>query len=126
MKKNKKGILKINLFGSDYPVTLKISRYQENGGLYLGLLDAGDEEYGGSFADITVNMGCRLPNDCAAVKNYSENEGMEKFLVENGLGKPTGQGLSSGYVTVPVFKFDMDRLEDLEAEGLEQFYEGEV
>src|SRR5690606_10426483 len=66
----------------------------------LQLIDAED---GSPIATATVN----LPDLPAGpnqvfIKDYSENEGMLAALVAEGVVKPTGQTVRSGYVEVPV------------------------
>ena len=101
-------------------VRLWVGAYQDNGSLYIGLIDMQENE---EFTDITVNMdeSARLKPYCAAVKNYSENEGMERFIQKYELGKPTGKLIRSGYVTVPVYQFDKARLLELSLNGVQEY-----
>lgn len=76
-------------------------------GLYangnLGIEIWSDEE--GPITKVTVNPDIKIPTDRIAIKNYSENEGMVDFLVEEDLIEPDPvQIIESGFVTIPVHK----------------------
>lgn len=96
------------------PVAIRIGCYQSPPNLYVGLIDDYDGE---PVAGITMNFDIDMPPYCSAVKDYSENEGMLLFLLENGFGIPTGEGIESGYVTLPVFRFDKEMLRELDPGG---------
>lgn len=92
------------LSGQDYRVMLRFGRYSQ-GNPAIELYDLDD---GFPFAKSTINMP-GLKEDEVAVKNYSENEGMLDFLVENGIVHPPHKMEQSGFVTVPVCKLKIDR-----------------
>lgn len=96
------------------PVRVRVSCYQSPPNLYVGLVCAHD---GQPVTGITANFDIEMEQYCSAVKNYSENEGMLLFLLENGFGIPTGKGIESGYVTLPVFSFDREKLQVLDPSG---------
>lgn len=96
------------------PVRVCVSCYQSPPNLYVGLVCAHD---GQPVTGITANFDIEMEQYCSAVKNYSENEGMLLFLLENGFGIPTGKGIESGYVTLPVFSFDREKLQVLDPSG---------
>ena len=96
------------------PVRIRVNCYQAPPNLYVGLVCAVD---GQPVAGITANFDIDMPPYCSAVKNYSENEGMLLFLLENGFGIPTGEGVKSGYVILPVFRFDKEMLRELDPSG---------
>lgn len=76
------------------------SRYADNGNLALCIEN--NEE--GRIAICTVNPGMPLGDNQIAVKNYSENEGMDDFLKGEGLiGKLVGT-IPSGWVNIPVYE----------------------
>ena len=52
-----------------------------------------------------------LPQD-GFVKNYSENSGMDKWLEENGIASPTGITVPSGYVQIPMYTFNIDKVRE--------------
>ncbi len=74
---------KYNLGESTYEVFLRVSKYMNNGRRSVQLIDAED---GCSFMTVTVNVpDAHIGEDEVIVKNYSENEGVLDFLIENGL-----------------------------------------
>ena len=77
-----------------------------NGNLALEMMGAeGTPEYGEPICRVTVNPGMVIPEDCIAVKDYGENEGMVDFIV--GLDIVEAEPVSfipSGYVTIPVLR----------------------
>jgi hypothetical protein len=93
-----------NLLGTDYRVKIQFGKYQK-GNPAIELYDLED---GFPFAKSTVNIP-GLAEGEVAVKDYSENEGMLDFLVDNGIVHPPHRFESSGYVTVPVCKLVLDR-----------------
>ena len=103
-------------------VNLIIGAYLDNHSLCVRLISAKECEF---YCDMTVNVNGSdtLPPYQAAVKNYSENEGMEKFIEGHGLGMPTGQTIRSGFVELPVYQFDQEKLLAFSLNGAED-YEG--
>ena len=82
-----------------------------DGGLYIRLWDVDECE---PFADVTANIpGMSVPEGCAYVKNWSENEGMDRFLLESGIGEQIGTAFT-GYVVAPLFRFDMGKVRRFE------------
>ena len=70
---------------------------------------------GEPFTMVTVNLSGygiepSAPN-CAFVKSYSENEGMDEFLKANNIAHPTGKVVRLGFTTVKEFEFDFDLFE---------------
>lgn len=65
------------------------------------------------FCDISINS---LPatEDTCYVKNYSENEGLDKWLVDNGFAAFTGRQQASGFVTIPEMKFNLEKIKEYE------------
>jgi hypothetical protein len=45
-----------------------------------------------------------IPEDCTAIKSYSENEGVLKFLQDNKIVGEVLYFIKSGYVRIPVVK----------------------
>lgn len=90
------------LLGKTYKVSLEFGKYN-NGKLFLGLKTPREP-----FMDITVNIpafGLRcLDQNEVIVKNYSENEGLDKWLIANNIATPTGETIESNWVRVPVMK----------------------
>lgn len=78
-------------------VVLNIGRYaNKRPAIQLETLD------GDPYATATVNLPNDTPaKDCVFIKDYSENEGMLTWLVENKIVAPTGRILPSGFVVIP-------------------------
>ena len=101
-------------------LNLRIAAYLNNNSLFIGLVDADECE---PFTDLTVNVtgSEKLAPYQAAVHNYSENEGMERFVEAHGLGTPTGQTIRSGYVVLPVYKFNREKLIKYSINGVQEY-----
>ena len=82
------------------------------GSLDLGLL-AFEEGYPEPWTDLTVRVRGAAPcaPDEAYVKTWSENEGIDKWLEDTGLAKPTGEYVLSGYVKIPKYQFNLNMVE---------------
>jgi len=90
------------------------TRYENNDSLTLGYayyagggiaIESYVTEDGEPFCRYTVNVGAGLPRGTIAVKNWSENEGAEDVLKENGIieGEPVTY-VPSGYIIIPIYK----------------------
>jgi hypothetical protein len=80
------------------PVYLKHGTYANGGTPSMQLMDANDHF---PFMTCTVNMP-GLEMDELAIKNYSENEGLLEFLVEEGVLEEPHRYVESGFVMIPV------------------------
>ena len=85
-----------------YNVSLKVGKYSD-GRTCLQLIDTED---GSPVMMATVNLpGVVLEKDEVIIKNYSENEGVLEFLIENGIVKSEPlRWAASGWVTCPIVK----------------------
>ena len=87
-------------FGKDqYTLQIQYGKYK-GGNKSISLIDCTD---GFPFATATVNLP-GLEKDEIAIKNYSENEGILEFLLENEIINQPHRYIGSGFVTVPVCK----------------------
>jgi hypothetical protein len=85
-------------YGS-YQVILQKNSYS-NGRLAIQLIDAEDGE---PVAIATVNLPeHELAPDEVFIKDWSENDGMVEFLVENGIVEYTGRRVPTGYTSAAV------------------------
>ena len=77
----------------------EISRYQGTNNIYIGIVD--DE---GPICRCTVNISRPIPDDRIAIKDWSENEGMDVTLKEMNIiqGDPVDCELS-GFVTIDIY-----------------------
>ncbi len=85
----------------NYPVYVQKLQY-ENGRVAIRLLHAED---GDPVAVATVNLPDeQLGEDEVFIKDWSENEGMLKFLTENNIVVDTGRRVPCGFVEAAVCK----------------------
>lgn len=110
MSSEKKGYPYKDSYGDEFTVYPELNMYADNSNLYIGL-DSFDEDLGemDSYCDLTVNI-CKLPylESCVDIE-YSGEQHM-KFLEEQGVGQFTGKWVSSGFLSFPVFRFNEDKL----------------
>ena len=102
--------MKYTVYGTSYEVELVFSSYATNGATAIQLMS--DEE--GPIATATVNpvdeeFDRMVKKDgghrFVCIKDYSENEGMTQFLMENNVIKPDLiASLPSGFVLLGVFE----------------------
>ena len=84
----------------EYPdCHFEISRYQGTNNIYIGIID--NE---GPICRCTVNIPRSIPDDRIAIKDWSENEGMDVTLKEMNIieGDPIDCELS-GFVTIDIY-----------------------
>ena len=63
------------------------------------------------FMDVTISNPYEFHGENRAyIKDYSENAGLGNWLVKNGIAKPTGKILPSGYVILEEYEFNMEKL----------------
>lgn len=85
-----------------YNVRLKFAKYN-NGRTAIEIIDVED---GCPVMMATVNLPEAVINDDEVIiKNYSENEGVLEFLIENGIVSKPLRTVSSGWVTCPIVRF---------------------
>lgn len=86
-------------YDTNYELFIEMGTYS-NGRPVIQLRDAED---GCPYATATVNLpDVFLKDNEVLIKDYSENEGILDFLVENNIVTPTGKGVQSGHVWVPI------------------------
>lgn len=87
---------------------LEKGEYLQGGKMSLLLVD----EIEGPVTDITINVPeINIPEGCDAIKNYSENEGMLKWLEENELAFLLYE-IPYNFVTIPIVTFDLEKIEE--------------
>jgi hypothetical protein len=84
--------------GDIYNLGLSVGKYA-NGQTSIQLIDIDD---GFPYAVATVAVDCELKENEVAIKNYSENEGILKNLVNNDIIENPHRFTSSGFVTIPI------------------------
>lgn len=89
-------------------VYAKLERYANNGHLAIQLYDSDDHS---PYATLTVNIsGTDIGDDMAYldVNNFPE---AERFVTDNGLGFPMWEYAQSGFVSYPLYYFDLSQFE---------------
>ena len=93
--------VKFNFYNKEliiYPAS-----YSNNNNLAL-LLRREDEDEEDYYGVVSVNTYMPLPNNMAAIKDYSENEGILEALISQSIITGPVRYISSGYVSIPVVK----------------------
>lgn len=108
-------------FGVTYQVMPNMNTYLNNDNLYLGL-DFYDTDCQAwlPYADVTVNVGA-LPFLESAIDTNNNGNDILDFLVKNGFGELTGAAIKSGYCEFPVFKFNEDKLKEVDSFAFELY-----
>lgn len=115
MDENK--VFELEFYGELYEVALVAEKYSSNGTLAVEMMCID----GCPFARLTVNI---------EASNFSAGEDAqfidtnncpwaEEFLQKNGIASPTGIYGRSGFCSYPLYKFNMEKLEQFEEEGEE-------
>ena len=69
------------------------------------VIDFYETETGEPYLTATTNIdGLNLAQDEILIKDYSENEGVLDFLIQNKIVEPTGKYVESGWVKIPICK----------------------
>lgn len=110
-----------DFFGDDNQVYFRLNHYTQNNNLYLGLLKY-DAEFDmmTPYCDVTVNIGA-LPYLESAIDTNNNGRKMLDFLEKNGFGKATGLELPSGFCWFPVFRFNEDKLREIDPETFAEY-----
>lgn len=99
-----------------YKIELRVSSYEYGGNIAIEMIDwtnGEPEEWG----ILTVNLSEKLEKDCAFIDvNHMENK-ILRWLRKNRLAEPTGRTMRSGYVVYPEYRFNAQRLQELDPKG---------
>jgi len=101
---------KINLFNTEWDLTLVRSHYNYGRGLAV----IANTPEGECFAVLTVNISDRVLSSMSAFVDTNNCPWAEKFLIENNIAVPTGITETSGFCTYPLYLFDLSKLEEIE------------
>lgn len=101
--------LKLKTMWADYNVITHVANYRNNNNLYIGLID---NEDGCPFADLTVNLGEKLEDECMAYVDTNNCPWAKEFIEKNELGEDTGLFGMSGFCAYPLFMFDLDKVKE--------------
>ena len=110
------GLLELEWYGEKIPLELQARSYYNGGALALLLVDwtTGEPE---PWEDLTVNLGANMEKDCAFINVNHLGNGILPWIEQNGLGKPTGRIHRSGFVEYPEYRFNSERLQELDDYG---------
>ena len=103
--------MKLNMikYGTTHPMTFEISRYADNGNLYVGLITH-EEGFPMPWQNLTVNLDMKCEDNCAFIDVNNNGREIVEWLIANQLGNLTGWMRHSGFCMYPEFKFDMQKL----------------
>ena len=106
---------KVNIYEKEFEITrIVIEKYANNGNLALQIMciddETGWEDY---FAKLTVNLTEYTLNENEAFVDTNNCPWAEKFIEENNIGKFQNIYAPSGYCHYPQYKFDIERIEEL-------------
>ena len=98
----------------------EFSMYRTFDNLYLGFYHFYEDEEAiysdmEQYCTATVNL-IELPFLHAAIDTNNNGTKMLDFLEKNGFGHRTGHGIPSGFYVFPVFKFNEDKINELDPE----------
>lgn len=108
-------------WGGTEKVVPKLNMYLENNNLYVGF-DYYDTDFENwlPYNDVTVNVGA-LPYLESAIDTNNNGQGILNFLIENGFGELTGAAIPSGFCVFPVFKFNEEKLKEIDSVEFEEY-----
>ena len=108
-----KNTLDLQKYGTIFKISFILNRYLNNNSLAILMIDW-SEGYPEDFADLTVNisMSGSLPEDTQFVDVNNLGPEIMTWITDNGLGEPTEIVGSSGYVTYPAVRFNIDKLNE--------------
>lgn len=104
-------MFKLNAYGRDWNLIAVKGTYTYGNCLAITLMS----DIGECFAHLTVNLiealgdVATLPDDCAFV-DVNNCPWAEKFIQDNKLGEHLGLYVTSGYVTYPLYRFNLNLL----------------
>lgn len=102
--------LKMNAWGYVHKITLDLGNYATNDNLYIGLV-CRDDEFPEPWSDLTVNFDIKCEPNKAFVDTNNNGNDIEKWIIMNKLGVPTGRVYRSGFCIYPEYEFDMDEVQ---------------
>ena len=88
----------ISQFGERYLLFVRTETYND-GKIRIQLYDSKD---GTPYATATTNIQEELEQGEVAIKDWSENQGILDFLVQNRIVKEPHRFVESGYVKIPI------------------------
>ena len=96
----------VDLFGDDPFTTIVVTKYDDGNAAIYCLAESGDR---GRISMNLPEAADRLDENEYFVKNYAEGEQLYAVLVQRGILVPTGQSVHSGYVRLPICRFNKEK-----------------
>lgn len=101
-------------------IILQVAEYLYGNGLYIEMLSREPEGWE-SFGDLTVNLPFAPTEANEAYISHDFSEDKIAFIEKQRLGKVLPETASSGFCVFQKVAFDMERLRELDPEGVEKF-----
>lgn len=95
-----------NLKFGETNVSLNVGRYY-NGNLYIGLITDDYEPY----CNVTANLSDSPLGEFYGYVDTNNYPALEKFIIDNRIGEFTGQTKQAGYYEYPLFRFNIQTLD---------------
>ena len=106
--------------GEKASLELQVRSYYNGGNLALLLVDwsQGEPE---PWGDLSVNLGKSIEKNCAFIDVNNLGSDILPWIEKNGLGSPTGRTEQSGFVAYPEYRFNPERLKELDDKGYAEY-----
>lgn len=101
-------------------IALEVAEYMQGNGLYIGMLSREPEGWD-SFGDLTVNLPFAPAEANEAYISHDFSKEKIAFIKKHRLGKVLPETASSGFCIFQKVAFNMERLRELDPEGVENF-----
>lgn len=108
-------------YGGTYLVQPFVKLYANNDNLSVSLLSYDKEgDYWAPFCSVTTNIE-KLPYLYAAIDTNDNGPQLIAFLEKHGFGENVGLSLHSGFCDYPVFRFNEEKLREVDPKGFEKY-----
>ena len=98
-------------------IRLRINRYACDKSLYISAESLSEDgDWWEPFATLTKSLCVGMADETHAFLDTNNLPGVDKFVEQYGLGKPTGQVVGSGWCEYPLYEFDPMKLAEIAAE----------
>lgn len=108
-------------FGKE-KIRLKVGNYMYGNRLYIGMLFLSSDGWE-PFSDLTVNLPHVQVKANEAFIDHNSSKAKLDFIVRHKLGKVSDETASSGYCTFQKVAFDLERLRELDPDGVSRYME---